>query len=558
MNPPSFTGSKSDEDPQEFLDQIEEAKNKEKVRENKRTRTGSFNFAQPKSKGGNRSQFCPKSSITAPSSASAPVSKFRDGNRDRASGPKPQGSACSARTNPLCQKYSRNHQGICRAGSDVCFGCGKLGHRVRQCPQVPETLSEEILAKMGAPQKGDAPIIEPNDLVEADGFIFGFPTRFGMMPAQFNAFLDATGGLWQAQKLAGKPAGIFYSTGSQGGGQETTVNGTISLLKNCSSHPRTLSSLGIGFTKPTIHRVELCSALTIGKSTISSTNGNTSPVQLADQNHPTSGNSRPTIRKLTAITQLVHHGLIFVPIGYTFGAGMFEMEKLKGGSPYVAGTFAGDGSKQPTELELEQAFHQGKYIATVTKKLKGSAPTQIFVTSYSFTIDIFTSKGNSGLIAEKNCAPLMLRLAWHSAGTYDNFSKTRGPFGTMTLKAEQAHVANTGIDIALRLLEPIKEQFPILSYADFHQLAGVVAVEVTGGPDVPFYPGRMEKPEPPVEGRLPDPTKRSNHLRDVFEKQMGLSDKAIVALSGAHTLGGCHKERSGYEGPWTVDPLVFV
>ncbi|XP_047253544.1 probable NAD(P)H dehydrogenase (quinone) FQR1-like 1 [Capsicum annuum] len=162
---------------------------------------------------------------------------------------------------------------------------------------VPETLSEEILAKMGAPQKGDAPIIEPNDLVEADGFIFGFPTRFGMMPAQFNAFLDATGGLWQAQKLAGKPAGIFYSTGSQGGGQETTVNGTISLLKNCSSHPRTLSSLGIGFTKPTIHRVELCSALTIGKSTISSTNGNTSPVQLADQNHPTSGNSRPTIRK---------------------------------------------------------------------------------------------------------------------------------------------------------------------------------------------------------------------------------------------------------------------
>ncbi|KAM3204421.1 putative NAD(P)H dehydrogenase (quinone) FQR1-like 1 [Capsicum annuum] len=165
--------------------------------------------------------------------------------------------------------------------------------------QVPEILSEEILAKMSAPQKGDAPIIEPNDLVEADGFIFGFPTRFGMMPAQFKAFLDATGGLWEAQKLAGKPAGIFYSTGSQGGGQETTA--------------------------------------------------------------------------LTAITQLVHHGMIFVPIGYTFGAGMFEMEKIKGGSPYGAGTFAGDGSRQPTELELEQAFHQGKYIATITKKLKGSA-----------------------------------------------------------------------------------------------------------------------------------------------------------------------------------------
>ncbi|RVW86412.1 putative NAD(P)H dehydrogenase (quinone) FQR1-like 1 [Vitis vinifera] len=44
---------------------------------------------------------------------------------------------------------------------------------------------------------------------------------------------------------------------------------------------------------------------------------------------------------LTAITQLVHHGMIFVPIGYTFGAGMFEMEQVKGGSPYGAGTYAG-------------------------------------------------------------------------------------------------------------------------------------------------------------------------------------------------------------------------
>ena len=76
---------------------------------------------------------------------------------------------------------------------------------------------------------------------------------------------------------------------------------------------------------------------------------------------------------LTAITQLVHHGMIFVPIGYTFGAGMFEMEKVKGGSPYGAGTYAGDGSRQPSELEKEQAFHQGKYIATITKRLKGTA-----------------------------------------------------------------------------------------------------------------------------------------------------------------------------------------
>lgn len=121
---------------------------------------------------------------------------------------------------------------------------------------------------------------------------------------------------------------------------------------------------------------------------------------------------------------------------------------------------------------------------------------------------------------------------------------------------ELSHGANNGLDIAVRLLEPIKEQFPMLSYADFYQLAGVVAVEVTGGPEVPFHSGREDKNEVPPEGRLPDATKGSDHLRDVFYR-MGLSDKDIVALSGGHTLGRCHRERSGFEGPWTKNPLIF-
>ena len=60
----------------------------------------------------------------------------------------------------------------------------------------------------------------------------------------------------------------------------------------------------------------------------------------------------------------------------------------------------------------------------------------------------------------------------------------------MRFDAEQGHGANSGIHIALRLLEPIREQFSTISFADFHQLAGVVAVEVTGGPEIPFHPGR--------------------------------------------------------------------
>ncbi|GJY14877.1 probable NAD(P)H dehydrogenase FQR1-like protein 1 [Tanacetum coccineum] len=76
---------------------------------------------------------------------------------------------------------------------------------------------------INAPPKIDAPIITPTKLPEADGFVFGFPTRFGMMAARFKAFLDAIGVLLTTQQLAGKPAGIFYSTGSQSGRQETTA-----------------------------------------------------------------------------------------------------------------------------------------------------------------------------------------------------------------------------------------------------------------------------------------------------------------------------------------------
>lgn len=59
---------------------------------------------------------------------------------------------------------------------------------------------------------------------------------------------------------------------------------------------------------------------------------------------------------------------------------------------------------------------------------------------------------------------------WHSAGTFDQCSKTGGPFGTMRFEAELSHGANAGLDIALRLLEPIRKQFPTITFADFYQV----------------------------------------------------------------------------------------
>ncbi|XP_062186300.1 probable L-ascorbate peroxidase 3, peroxisomal [Phragmites australis] len=160
------------------------------------------------------------------------------------------------------------------------------------------------------------------------------------------------------------------------------------------------------------------------------------------------------------------------------------------------------------------------------------------------------------LIASKSCAPIMLRLAWHDAGTYDAKTKTGGPNGSVRFPVEYNHAANAGLKIAIDFLEPIKQKHPKITYADLYQLAGVVAVEVTGGPTIDFVPGRKDSSVCPEEGRLPDAKQGASHLRDVFSR-MGLSDKDIVALSGGHTLGRARPERSGFDGAWTKDPLKF-
>ncbi|MFO7578100.1 MAG: NAD(P)H:quinone oxidoreductase [Pelovirga sp.] len=93
--------------------------------------------------------------------------------------------------------------------------------------RVPETLPAEVLEKMGAveAQKSMAhiPVATVDDLVAADGIIFGTPTRFGNMCGQMRQFLDATGGLWFNGSLIGKVGSVFVSSATQHGGQESTI-----------------------------------------------------------------------------------------------------------------------------------------------------------------------------------------------------------------------------------------------------------------------------------------------------------------------------------------------
>ena len=73
----------------------------------------------------------------------------------------------------------------------------------------------------------DVPIIQSTQLTEADGIIFGVPTRFGMLPAQVKAFFDSCGQLWMKGALVNKFVATFFSTGSIGSGQEST---TLSMI----------------------------------------------------------------------------------------------------------------------------------------------------------------------------------------------------------------------------------------------------------------------------------------------------------------------------------------
>jgi len=156
-----------------------------------------------------------------------------------------------------------------------------------QIYQIQETLPVEVLAKLGNPPKPNYPIITPAELPNFDAYLFGIPTRYGTLPAQWKTFWDATGQLWAKGALHGKLAGVFVSTGSPGGGQEVTVLGTLSTL--------------------------------------------------------------------------AHHGIIYVPLGYArTAAHLGNLTEVHGGSPWGAGTIAGgDGSRQPSNLELELAKIQG-------------------------------------------------------------------------------------------------------------------------------------------------------------------------------------------------------
>lgn len=96
--------------------------------------------------------------------------------------------------------------------------------------RVPEIIPEDRARAMGVKLDQKAPVATVGELVDYDAIIFGTPTRFGNMTAQMRNFLDQTGKLWMDGALIGKVASVFTSTGTQHGGQETTITSFHSTL----------------------------------------------------------------------------------------------------------------------------------------------------------------------------------------------------------------------------------------------------------------------------------------------------------------------------------------
>jgi NAD(P)H dehydrogenase (quinone) len=118
--------------------------------------------------------------------------------------------------------YYSSYGHIERMAQAVAEGAGAAGAETA-VKRVPETVPEELARKSGFKLEQKAPIANVDELADYDAVIFGTPTRFGNMAGQMKNFLDQAGGLWMRGALVGKVAGVFTSSATQHGGQESTI-----------------------------------------------------------------------------------------------------------------------------------------------------------------------------------------------------------------------------------------------------------------------------------------------------------------------------------------------
>ncbi|MBX7075268.1 MAG: NAD(P)H:quinone oxidoreductase [Pirellulales bacterium] len=163
----------------------------------------------------------------------------------------------------LAEAVAEGARGV--AGADVTL------HQVAEL--VPDAALERTGAKQARGAFAHIPLADPARLAEADAILFGTPTRFGNMCAQMRNFLDQTGGLWAQGKLIGKVGSVFASTGTQHGGQETTITSFHTTLLH-----HGMIVVGVPYSEPGLSNMnEITGGTPYGATTLAGADGSRQP-----------------------------------------------------------------------------------------------------------------------------------------------------------------------------------------------------------------------------------------------------------------------------------------
>lgn len=165
---------------------------------------------------------------------------------------------------------------VYRMAEAVAEGAKNAGAEVSLL-QVPELIPDDVLEKYGAKAArasfAKIPVASVDKLPEAHAIIFGTPTRFGNMVAQMRNFLDQTGPLWMKGALIGKVGSVFASTGTQHGGQETTITSFHSTLLH---HGMVI--VGVPYSEPGLtYMGEISGGTPYGATTMAGADGSRQP-----------------------------------------------------------------------------------------------------------------------------------------------------------------------------------------------------------------------------------------------------------------------------------------
>ncbi len=169
--------------------------------------------------------------------------------------------------------YYSSYGHVERMAQAIAEGVASVTGATATIKRVPELVSDELARKAGLKTEQKAPVASVDELAEYDAILFGTPTRFGNMAAQMRNFLDQTGGLWVKGALVGKVGSVFVSTGTQHGGQETTITSFHNTLLH-----HGMIIVGLPYAFPGLTRMdEVTGGSPYGASTLAGADGSRQP-----------------------------------------------------------------------------------------------------------------------------------------------------------------------------------------------------------------------------------------------------------------------------------------